>query len=195
MDRFRRTPSRTGEAWILDHMKQGWLVREHGGARKRFFNPKGSKTPVPCDSLSVGRWTVIITPDEVRHIADDWTISSRKWHQTWRGYTLFRIKGENVSDPWDPALTGESVLSGEHVHESRAVPGPDGALQGSAQQMPIEPRPRPCETEVSPATRAWLGAAFLARELQPPVHAPCTLTPTTWGFARSLMSPVPRLAV
>ena len=103
LEQFLHPPQRgSKDVWELGLLPEGWLVRYHKKLRKRWFLPLHQSLPVEASRLGTQRITVRVFQTGARMVTlDDWRTSTRtEDNREWRGYTFFKILGEQ--DEEDP---------------------------------------------------------------------------------------------
>ena len=117
-------PPRGADAWILDYVKEGWLLRKHGSkGRVRPFHPLHRSCPINAVEMTGKRVSIVFGPPSMTRelLVDDWQLP-RTWQRPgpWRGFTFFEL---TKSDEKAPAT----------IYGSADVSGAQGSSTGSAE--------------------------------------------------------------
>ena len=117
-------PPRGADAWILDYVKEGWLLRKHGSkGRVRPFHPLHRSCPINAVEMTGKRVSIVFGPPSMTRelLVDDWQLR-RTWQRPgpWRGFTFFEL---TKSDEKAPAT----------IYGSADVSGAQGSSTGSAE--------------------------------------------------------------
>ena len=88
------------DRWDLSKLREGWIIRCHGRARKRRFHPLHGSLPVQASELDGVRITKrFIRGGGADVFQDHWTDENRtRDNATWSGYTFLKLKETEISD-------------------------------------------------------------------------------------------------
>ena len=124
-------PPRGADAWVMDHVKEGWLLRKHGSKGRVYpFHPLHKSCPVSAADMTGTRVTIVYGPSGGQEtLVDSWQ-QPRTWQRPgpWRGYTFFELqdKKEKVrASASDSKATGSSTGSAEASHRMPRNPSDD----------------------------------------------------------------------
>ena len=107
LSRFNQVRSGSSDAWILDYMREGWLVREHRHSRKMGYHPVHRHLPVSHEALLHERITMqYFEEGGKRVLQDDWRNPLRFDGRLWKGYTFIRVN-----------QAARDAATGSRIHE------------------------------------------------------------------------------
>ncbi len=108
LSRFNQVRSGSSDVWILDYMREGWLVREHRHSRKMGYHPVHKHLPVLShEALQHERITLqYFEEGGKRVLQDDWRNPLRFDGRLWKGYTFVRVN-----------QAARDAATGSRVHE------------------------------------------------------------------------------
>ena len=156
--RFSKICPGSSDAWNVDWVAEGWLIRIHSKQRKRWFIPLHRSLPLRAERLGCDRVTVRFLENGQQVITEgDWRQSTKTPDDSkWRGYTFFRVH---------PEAHGERQRTSVEVGTS-GVYGTDTPRKGSGglfddarglleqPQMPVNPATRRIDDTEKPSTRS-----------------------------------------
>ena len=92
LSRFNQVRNGSSDTWILDYMREGWLVREHRHYRKMGYHPVHRHLPVSHEGLQHERVTLqYFEEGGKRVLQDDWRNPLRFDGRLWKGYAFIRV--------------------------------------------------------------------------------------------------------
>ena len=115
-------PPKGADAWMMNHVKDGWLLRKHGSKGRVYpFHPLHKSCPIPATDMTGTRITVVFGPTGLQEtLVDNWQLP-RSWQRPgpWRGYTFFELAKK---DDKGSGSTGASGAKGTSTGSDGAAP-------------------------------------------------------------------------
>ena len=113
-------PPKGADAWMMDHVKEGWLLRKHGSKGRVYpFHPLHKSCPVSAEDMTGMRVTIVYGPSGGQEtLVDSWK-QPRTWQRPgpWRGYTFFELQSKKEKAK---ASVGGSKASGSSTGSADA---------------------------------------------------------------------------
>ena len=113
-------PPKGADAWMMNHVKEGWLLRKHGSKGRVYpFHPLHKSCPVSAEDMTGMRVTIVYGPSGGQEtLVDSWK-QPRTWQRPgpWRGYTFFELQSKKEKAK---ASVGGSKASGSSTGSADA---------------------------------------------------------------------------
>ena len=131
---FCSPPTWSNDRWILNRVREKWLIRAHGKNRVRKFHPLHRSVPFRPEDLTGERITVGFLPDGRKMIdRDEWTNPPTNLvepKRAWKGWTLLRLKSSSNYSTFGTTTTEEVPARGIGAMTGSASSAPGGSIEG-----------------------------------------------------------------